>query len=77
MLRQSAHYNSIPRTPDLLLFAEPLHGKWVPHLLHLRHQPDQPCLQRPGGVIQVLPRQGPRLSLKKVTAISKWVGEPD
>ena len=65
MLRQSAHYNSIPRTPDLLLFAESLHGKWVPHLLHLRHQPDLPSLQRPGGVIQVLPRNGPRLTLKK------------
>ena len=25
----------------------------------------------------VLCRQGPRLTLKKVTAISKWVGEPD
>ena len=53
MLRESAHYNTIPRTPDMLLFAESLHGKWVPHLLHLRHQPHLPSLQRPGGVIQV------------------------
>ena len=48
---------SIPWTPVMLLFAESLHGKWVPHLLHLRHQPHLPSLQRPGGVIQVLPNK--------------------